>query len=117
MVAEKHGKNWVKGTPKNLVGQAVTRVPRKKCYIRDKLGRRLYSNSEEGSYWPLLDAFLDIFPPYQLKEISEITSELLRTKRYKPTKKGEIVKWTGILIHTIRTRYRGCRRKLWDTFS
>ena len=28
MVADKHGKKWVKGTPNNLVGKAVTRVPR-----------------------------------------------------------------------------------------
>ena len=117
MVSEKHGKNWVKGTPNNLVGQAVTRVPRKKCYIRDKLGRRLYSNSEEGSYWSLLDAFLEIFPPYQLKAMFEITSELLRKKRYKPTTKGEIVKWMGIIIVMKKTRYRGCMRKLWDNVS
>ena len=86
VVTEKHGKKWVNVHQIIFVIQAVMRVPSKIWYIRDQLGRRFYSNSEEGRYWSRLDAFLDIFPPDQLTAIFYMTSELSITKRYKPTK-------------------------------
>ena len=88
MVAEKHGKKSVKFTPNNLVGQAVTRVPRKQWYVRDQLVRIFYSNSEEGCYCYRIDAFLEMFPLDQLTAMFEMTSELLRTKIYRKTTKG-----------------------------
>ena len=38
VVADKHGKKGFKGTPNNLVGKAVMRVPRGKWYIRYQFG-------------------------------------------------------------------------------
>ena len=58
-----------------------------------------------------------MFPPDQLTEMFEMTSELLRKNISKPTIKVDIVKWMGILILMTRTMYRGCRSKLWDTMS
>ena len=58
-----------------------------------------------------------MFPPYQMTAMVDTRSELLIKKRYKPTTKGEIVKWMGIIIVMKKTRYRGCMRKLWDNVS
>ena len=58
-----------------------------------------------------------MFPPDQLTVMLGMTSEFLRTNIYKLTTKGDIVKWMGILILVTRKRYRGFRRKLWDTVS
>ena len=58
-----------------------------------------------------------MFPPDQLTTMFEMTSELLITKRYKPTIKGDILKWMGFLILMTGTSYRGCMRNLWDTVS
>jgi hypothetical protein len=48
VVAEKHGKKWVIGTPNNLVGPTVTPVDRKQWYVKDMLGNRVYLNSGQG---------------------------------------------------------------------
>ena len=115
MVTEKNGKKWIKGTPNNLVGQDVTQVPMKQWYIREQLGHIVCLNSYQGRYWYHLDAFLEIFPHNQLAEMYEMTSELLGKNIYKPSTKGEIAKWMGIIILIKRKKYRGYRRNMWDT--
>eukprot|EP00978_Attheya_sp_CCMP212_P020223 scaffold57618_cov57-Attheya_sp.AAC.1 len=84
--------------------------------IKTPIGDTITRSSDKNGIRSRLDYFLLMFPPSELTLITTLTSEELIKDKKKPTAKGEILKFFGMLI--LITRFKFSRRSsLWSNVA
>ena len=92
-------------------------IPHRLWYVTDSTGYKITQNYQ-GRIEAIskLEVFLLMFPPNHLIKIIALTNVRLGANEHEDIKKGELVKFFGIII--LGSRYEfGSRRNLWATTS
>jgi hypothetical protein len=84
--------------------------------IKTPIGDTITRSSDKNGVRSKLDYFLLMFPPSQLTLITTLTSEQLIKDNKKPTTKGEILKFFGMLILITRFEFSN-RSSLWSNVA
>jgi Transposase IS4 len=107
-----HGQNWYTddvATRTNINGL----FPFRAWGIRTPIGDVLGVGSNVGERMSRLDIFMLMFPPQQLETMLFASNLLLTENNKKPTTKGELLKYFGIIVLSTKFEFTS-RASLWS---